>query len=231
MPNTIVLPPDALPRPAWFRQLAVRFVVLWPLKALATMAFMVLFFSAYFAILRHPLLPPLVMPRLGLDEWIPFTPAAFPVYAALWVYVSLPPALIGGLRALLWFGVWISGLCLFCLGIFWLFPTAVPPAGIDWARYPELALIKSVDAAGNACPSLHVASSVFAALWLERIARLVAAPAALRWGNALLCLAILWSTVATRQHVVLDVLAGVAVGLAFALPALRHVTRLAPGQI
>lgn len=231
MSNTVVLPPDAPPRPAWFRQLAARFVVLWPLKALGTMSFMVLFFSAYFAILRNPLLPPLTMPRLGLDDWIAFTPAAFPVYAALWVYVSLPPALIGGLRALLWFGVWIAGLCLFCLGIFWLLPTVVPPAAIDWAQYPELALIKSVDAAGNACPSLHVASAVFAALWLERIARLVAAPAALRWGNAMLCLAILWSTVATRQHVVLDVLAGGVVGLAFALPSLRHVTRLAPDQV
>lgn len=231
MPTSSVLPSQAPPRPAWFRQLATRFVVLWPLKALGTMAFMALFFWAYFAILRNPQLPPLAMPRLGLDEWIPFTPAAFPVYAALWVYVSLPPALLGGLRALLRFGVWMSALCLFCLGIFWLLPTAVPAAGIDWAQYPELALIKGIDAAGNACPSLHVASSVFAALWLERIARSVAAPAALRWGNALLCLAILWSTVATRQHVVLDVLAGVGVGLAFALPALRHVTRLAPEEV
>lgn len=225
------LSPEAPPRPAWFRQLAARFVVLWPLKAVATMLFMVLFFWAYFAILRQPLSPPATMPRLAVDAWIPFTPAAFPVYAALWVYVSLPPAFIGGLRPLLWFGAWMSALCLFCLGIFWLLPTAVPPAGIDWTNYPDLAMIKGIDAAGNACPSLHVASAVFAALWLERIARSVAAPAGLRWGNGLLCLAILWSTVATRQHVVLDVVAGVAVGLAFALPALRQVTRLAPAEV
>lgn len=231
MPKLSALPLDAAPRPVWFRQLAARFVILWPLKAVSTMAFMVLFFWAYFAILRQPLLAPTTMPRLAVDAWIPFSTAAFPVYSVLWVYVSLPPAFIGSLRPLLWFGVWISGMCLFCLGIFWLFPTAVPAAGIDWSAYPALDLIKRVDTSGNACPSLHVASSVFAALWLERIARSVAAPVALRWGNALLCMAILWSTIATRQHVALDVLAGIVVGLAFALPSVRHVGRMAPESL
>lgn len=231
MPTHSALPLVAAPRLAWFRQLAVRFAILWPLKAAGTMTFMVLFFWGYFTVLRHPLTAPTMMPRLVVDEWIPFSAAAFPVYASLWVYVSLPPAFIGSLRPLLWFGAWISAMCLFCLGIYWLLPTSVPPAGIDWSAYPQLAAIKNVDAAGNACPSLHVASSVFTALWLERIARAVGAPAALRWGNALLFAAIVWSTIATRQHVVLDVIAGVLVGLAFALPSLRHVVRLAPKEL
>lgn len=221
----------AAPRSAWFRQLASRFAILWPLKAAGTMIFMVLFFWGYFTVLRDPLTAPTMMPRIAADAWIPFSAAAFPVYASLWVYVSLPPAFIGSLRPLLWFGVWISALCLFCLGIYWVLPTAVPPAGIDWSEYPQLAMIKNVDAAGNACPSLHVASSVFTALWLERIARSVGAPTLLRWGNALLCAAILWSTIATRQHVVLDVIAGIAVGLAFALPSLRHISRMAPKEL
>ena len=228
------LPAPALPLPLsspWYRRLWARFVVLWPLKALGTMGFMALFFWAYFAVLRQPLHEATVMPTLAADRWIAFTPAAFPVYSALWVYVSLPPAFLGGLRSLLWFGVWISALCLACLGIFWLLPTAVPSAGIDWSAYPELALIKSVDAGGNACPSLHVASSIFSALWLERIARSIGAPRWLRAASALFCLAILWSTIATRQHVVLDVLAGVATGLAFALPALRHVVGVAGDEV
>ncbi|QTQ38889.1 phosphatase PAP2 family protein [Aromatoleum petrolei] len=221
-------PLDAAPRSTWFRQLATRFATLWPLKAAGTMIFMVLFFMGYFTVLRDPLTAPTMMPRVAADAWIPFSAAAFPIYASLWVYVSLPPAFIGSLRPLLWFGVWISLLCAFCLGIYWVLPTAVPSAGIDWSEYPQLAMIKNVDTAGNACPSLHVASSVFSALWLERIARSVGAPALLRWGNALLCLAILWSTIATRQHVVLDVIAGIVVGLAFALPSLRHISRMAP---
>lgn len=225
------LPLAAASRPAWFRQLAVRFAILWPLKAAGTMSFMMLFFWGYFTVLRQPLTEPVTMPRLAIDEWIPFSAAAFPIYASLWVYVSLPPAFLGSLRPLLWFGAWISALCLFCLGIYWLFPTLVPAAGIDWSAYPELAAIKNADGAGNACPSLHVASSVFTALWLERIARSVGAPVALRWGNALLCTAILWSTIATRQHVALDVLAGIVVGLMFAVPSIWHVARTAPKEL
>lgn len=208
--------PDHAPGRSWYRQLGRRIAYLWPLKALGTMSFMALFFWAYFAILRAPFGTPTIMPRLVLDAWIPFTTAAFPVYAGLWVYVSLPPALLGSFRPLMRFTGGVAALCAFCLALFWLLPTAVPPAEIDWTQYPQLDFLKSMDAAGNACPSLHVATSVYAALWLAAIGRAVGAPTALRWANALFCLAILWSTVATRQHVVLDVLAGTVVGLLFA---------------
>jgi hypothetical protein len=39
--------------------------------------------------------------------------------------------------------------------------------------------------------------------------------------------AIVWSTMATLQHVALDVFAGVAVGLAFAAASLAHVKNTA----
>lgn len=213
--------------PPWPRQIARRVLCLMWFKGLGTTGFMLLFFWGYFAVLRHPAWPPGTMPLTPLDAWIPFTPAAFPAYASLWVYVSLPPALFRHLRPLLLFGLWMAALCAFCLALFWLFPTVVPAAGIDWARYPELALIKGVDASGNACPSLHVASAVFAAAWLDRLFRAVGAPRWLRGLSALHCLVILWSTLATRQHVALDVLAGLLVGGAFAAAALRHVGRRA----
>jgi hypothetical protein len=74
-----------------------------------------------------------------------------------------------------------------------------------------------------------VASAVFTALWLERVLRDIGAPRACHGVNRGLCLLIMWSTVATRQHVVLDVAAGAVVGLLFALPALHHVSRRCPG--
>lgn len=209
----------------WYRQLARRVALLWPLKAVGTMAFMALFFWGYFAVLEYPLRPPVTMPVLPPDRWIPFTPLAFPVYVSLWVYVSLPPALLASLRTLLGFGAWIAALCLFCLGLFWLWPTAVPAADIDWQLYPQMALIKGIDVGGNACPSLHVGSAVFAACWLARLLHNIGAPALLRQANWLFCLLIVWSTMATRQHVLLDVLAGALVGLLFALASLAQVAR------
>ena len=80
------------------------------------------------------------------------------------------------MRPLLLFGAWIGALCLACLAVFWVFPTAVPAAGIDWSLHPEMAVIKGLDAAGNACPSLHVGSAVFAAAWLARLFRTIGAP-------------------------------------------------------
>ena len=198
------------------------------LKAVGTTAFMSLFFVAYFAILHHPLISTTVMPLTPLDAWVAFTPRAFPVYVSLWVYVSLPPALFSSFRPLALFGLWIAALCLFCLAIFWLFPTAIPAPGIDWAQYPEMAFIKGLDASGNACPSLHVASAVFSAFWLDRLFRVVGAPRWTGYASQTACLAILWSTMATRQHVMLDVLAGTLVGSLFALLSLRHVGRVAP---
>jgi hypothetical protein len=218
--------------PRWIRLLFSRIAILWPLKAAGTMVFMAIFFWGYFWVLRNPRIPITVMPLIGLDAWIPFTPLAFTVYASLWIYVSLPPALLGNFRMLAHYGQWMSGMCLFCLGIFWLLPTGVPQADIDWRLYPSMALIKDADTAGNACPSLHVASAVFSAFWLERLFRVVGVPGMVRWLSGAYCLAILWSTMATRQHVAIDVLVGTAVGAAFAVLSLRHAMAVAPaGEI
>ncbi|HEX5805219.1 MAG TPA: phosphatase PAP2 family protein [Macromonas sp.] len=212
------------PRPAsgWLQLTLRRIVTLWPLKAMGTTAFMFLFFWGYFGVQQNPLGTPFTMPLTRLDQAIAFTPWAYGVYVSLWVYVSLPPALLGQVRPLLQYGLWATLMCLFCLGIFWLFPTVTPPFQIDWLAYPELGLIKQVDTGGNACPSLHVASAVFSACWFMRLWRELQAPAAVRWLSVAHCVAIVWSTIAIRQHVVWDAVAGVAVGLVFAALSLRH---------
>lgn len=211
--------------PHWLRRIGARLLWYWPLKASGTCGFMVLFFWAYFYILHHPQSQPTVMPAIWLDQWIAFTPYAFAVYVSLWVYVSLVPALLGNLRAMVLFCLWMSAMCLFCLAMFWLFPTQTPDFGIDWRLYPTLGLIKGVDAAGNACPSLHVASAIFSAFWLERILSQLQVPAALRVLNWVHCVAIAWSTIATLQHVALDVFAGIAVGVVFAIASLWQVPK------
>lgn len=206
----------------WQRQFVDRLILLWPLKAFGTTGFMVLFFWGYFTVQHNPLVAPTVMPAIWLDHWIGFSPSALPFYVSLWVYVSLAPALIGNLRALLDFGAWIGAMCLFCLAIFWAFPTSTPAFGIDWAAYPEFAFIKGLDASGNAFPSLHVASAVFTAFWLQRLFVRIDAPKALAWLSALHCALIVWSTIATRQHVVWDAVGGAVVGIVFAWLSLRR---------
>lgn len=216
----------------WYLQASGRLAILLPLKAIGTMTFMVAFFFGYFTVLRNPLNDPVTMPITVVDQWVGFTPGAFTAYVSLWLYVSLPPAFLTSRANLLRFTVWIAALCGFCLVLFLLFPTQIPASSIDFTQFPRMAFLKGVDAGGNACPSLHVATAVFAAFWLDRLGRAISAPVLLRWVTATHCLLILWSTMAIRQHVFLDVLAGLLVGAVFAWLSLRRASgRADPGEI
>lgn len=180
------------------------------------MGFTLVFFAAYIYLLKNPASQVLVMPLTVFDHWVGFEPWALPVYLSLWVYVSLPPMFMRTRREILRYGVWIGSLCLVALGIFYLWPNAVPPANIDWARYPGVAFLKGVDAAGNACPSLHVATAVFSGFWLHWLLPTVGLGGRTRLTSAVWCAAIAYSTMATKQHVALDVVAGAALGFTLA---------------
>ncbi len=190
-------------------------------KAIGTTALTTVFFVGYIHLLKNPSGAVTEVPLTWLDAWIGFQPLALVPYLSLWLYVSLPSAFLVRRRDLLQYGLHIGLMCGLGLLIFWLWPTAVPPANIDWAAYPGMAFLKGVDAAGNACPSLHVATALFSGIWLDRLLCRFDSPAGSHVLNALWCLAIIWSTVATRQHVVLDALAGAALALVAAGCSLR----------
>ena len=104
----------------------------------------------------------------------------------------------------------------------------MPPPDVDWSQHPAFAVLQSIDASGNACPSLHVAFAVFTAVWFERLWRQMGAGRLVRVFNWLWCLGILYSTVAIRQHVSLDVLTGAVLGATVAVVHLRML-RAFPG--
>ena len=204
--------PAAAPRALWRADVWSRVRCAWFAKMTATTLGISGFFVAYFWVLHHPQFPLTVMPLTALDRWVDFRPEALPVYLSLWLYVSLAPALLKSLRELASFGLAALALSAIGLGIFMLWPTAIPSFDIDWSQHPSIQFLKTVDVASNACPSLHVAFAVFTALWLERLLLEMHSGMALRVLNALWCLGILYSTLATRQHVVIDVVAGAALG-------------------
>ena len=207
----------------WLHQLGPRMRTMWLAKVIGTTAGMTAFFIAYFWVLNHPVFPVTIMPLVAVDRWIAFRPEALVLYVSLWVYVSLAPGLLIDRRELFSYGLAAVVLSVIGLGFFFLWPTAVPKVELDWARYPSFLTLRDVDASGNACPSLHVAFAVFTAFWFARLLRQMQAgrlPQALNW---LWCLGILYSTLATRQHVALDVLAGAILGAVVAVCHLRLV--------
>jgi len=199
-------------------------LTLFWLKFVGTAGGIALFLWAYFWVLRHPLGEITVMPAIWLDRMIGVQPWSFSLYVTLWLYISLGTALARDVRELANFGLASLAMGVVGLGAFLLVPTRVADAAIDWTLYPSLHFLKSVDAPGNACPSLHAAFCVFTWVVLHAQLKSLAAPRAVLGVNGLWGLGILYSTVATGQHVVLDVLAGAALGGATALAYLRSIS-------
>lgn len=192
------------------RELNRLFWHLWWIKAPGSTLFIWLFFEGYFFMLRYPHSQVITMPLTWLDTAIPMQWWAWIPYLSLWLYTCLPPALMPDFRRLVFYGVSVGLACGVGLLCFYLWPTAVPP----FAKPPgtSLAFLEGIDAAGNACPSLHVGIAVFSALWLHRQLREVRAGRRWLLLNWFWCLAIIYSTMATKQHVALDVLGGTLLG-------------------
>ena len=210
------------PQTPWYRQAAAVIPRHMYLKSIGTTLFISLFFVVYFYLLKDPAYTTTVMPITLLDRLIGFQPLALPMYLSLWVYVSLPPALLATRRELYGYGMAMAGTCLAGLVVFYFWPTAVPAAHIDWAQYPNVDFLKNMDAAGNACPSLHVTTAVFSGIWLNHLLRRFGAPQWILILNWTWCIGIIYSALATRQHVAVDVLAGLALGVLSACLSLRH---------
>ena len=224
------LPYECPPDVGWRHQLGARVFTWWPAKMIGTTLGMTAFFFVYFWLLRHPFFPVTIMPLTVVDRLIGFFPEALPLYLSLWFYVSLAPALLIDRRELASYGLATVVLSAIGLGIFFFWPTAVPPPDVDWSQHPAFAFLKSVDASGNACPSLHVAFAVFTAIWFERLLRQMRAGRLVRSLNRLWCAGILYSTIAIRQHVALDVLGGILLGAVVAGVHLR-LLRAFPGPV
>lgn len=202
-----------------------RILTLWWLKALGNSLFMWLFFEAYFYLLRHPSREVTPLALLPWDGWVPYTPLAWLAYLSLWVYTALPAALQANFSGLIHFGFSVGALCVTGLLCFYLWPTTIPSHYPFAAGAPENWL-GGVDAPGNACPSLHVASAVFSFIWLRPQLKALCNQAWPQWMNGLWCLSIVISTLSVRQHILTDVIVGAVLGGFLGLATVRsHVRR------
>lgn len=184
------------------------------------------FFTAYFYLLKNPAFPVTTMPLTALDIAVSFQPGALILYATLWLYVALPPAFQANRRDLIYYGLAVAVLCATGLACFLFWPTAIPAVNVDWEYYYGFPILKGVDAAGNACPSLHVATAVFSGIWLNRQLSEIDAPRLARIFNWIWCGGIVYSTLATKQHVALDMVAGAALGALAAVLSLALLSRI-----
>ena len=214
------------PTPAsWAAALRQRFRTLPLLKATGNTVFLVIFFYCYLYIQRNPVFEVTQIPATGIDRWIGFQPSALGLYLSLWVYTALPVAFQPDLRQLARYGMHIGLMCAISLMIFMLWPTSVSAAVGQREGSGMFAIMYAVDTNGNACPSLHVAAAVFSCMWLHVMLRQVSAPTWPRWLNVIWCAGICYSTLAVKQHLLIDLIAGGALGAVTGWWSLRAAAR------
>jgi len=207
--------------PGWRTDIWFRIRRHFALKLIGTTVCTSLFFIGYFHVLRFPVFPVTLMPLTALDRLVPFEPLALFPYLTLWFYLGVAPGLQRTFVELVVYAGWLSVMCFAGLVIFYFWPTAVPPLLIDVTGLTGFAMLQGVDSAGNACPSLHVAVAVFTAVRIEGVLQQSGTPVGWRVVNLVWVVAIVWSTLATKQHVVMDALAGAVLGVVFVGISLR----------
>jgi membrane-associated phospholipid phosphatase len=163
---------------------------------------------------------PPARPHVGLDELFAVQPAWSLVYGALYLFLILLPVIIIQEERLLraTFRAYLV-LWLLSYAVFWTYPTVAPrPPSVEGDGFAAwgLRFLYSADPPHNCFPSLHVAHTFVSALATGRVHR------RLGW-VALACAALVGlSTLFTKQHYVLDVVAGVALSLTIGLLFLRR---------
>jgi hypothetical protein len=202
--------------PSWAAELGTRARQSLVVTIVGTTLLTAVFFVGYFYIQMHPRITPHRMSLTGLDSLIPFQPELLFVYLSLWIYLGAGPGLQPDSTARARYALWMIALGLSGLVIFWTWPTQVPEFSLI-TEFPGISTLQHVDMTSNACPSMHVAAAIFTALRVDQVFQATRAPLAMRWINGAWFAAIAYSTLAIRQHVVWDVLAGALLGACFAL--------------
>jgi hypothetical protein len=147
----------------------------------------------------------------AFDHAVPFLPETAWVYQSLFIFLPLTTLAQRDSASLIRFA---SGFCLLVLAfstIFWFYPTQIqdhpPLAHVSWA-YDHL--VTAVDGRRNAFPSLHAALTVYAG---SSLIRLQSKNRFARCGAILWILALLLSTLTTKQHILVDLIFGAGAGL------------------
>jgi hypothetical protein len=190
-----------------------RLCACWRLKAALAVIVCFTFCVPYFLIGTFPLLPVHELPLTRLDRAIGFHP-----YAWVWVYqseyliVNGVPWLARRRDELIRYVRGFATLALVSFAVFLVFPVRAPkppvenPTGMYW-------LLQLYDVPTNSLPSLHAGLVVFTLAFGNRIiGRDVGRGVKwlfLVWGGL-----ILYATLATKEHYVVDIVTGVLLALA-----------------
>jgi membrane-associated phospholipid phosphatase len=212
-------PANGVPRQMVWASLTRPYPVTWPMIALLMLVPLYIFIGAW-AEGR-----PAHVPALAADAMVPLEPAWGLAYGAFYLFLILLPVFVIRDEAHIrrtfsaYLSVWVTSYI-----VFLLYPTiASRPGQVPGHGFGAWGLraLYAADPPYNCFPSLHVAHSFVSAFACSRINRTVGAAA----GFCAVLVAL--STLFTKQHYILDVVAGIALAYAAYLVFLRSSPRAA----
>jgi membrane-associated phospholipid phosphatase len=188
------------------------------LKLVGTAAITLWLSVPYLLLERFQLFTVTPMSAGFVDRAIPFSDKAVWPYLSVYALLLIGPALMIRREPLLRYAFGLAAMGVVADAVFLFWPTMCPrpdPAQTI-TLYQKLV---SIDTPGNSFPSLHAGYAVYGALFaVQVLSEMRAGPIwkLLVWIWALL---VLYATIATRQHVFTDIVAGSLLGwLAFLIP-------------
>jgi fatty acid desaturase/membrane-associated phospholipid phosphatase len=167
--------------------------------------------APYFAIQRHPLFPAILMPSTFFDRAVPYWEPAIWLYLSLYLLLTLPLLLARNYRILFQMAFGFGWIAIVSHSLFLVWPTAVPPLPLATpVTSPIMRLVLAADSNLNALPSLHASLAIYCALCCAYLLKSRKSKAAIWLWTTL----VLVSTLLAERHVVLDLCAGAALGVA-----------------
>lgn len=150
-----------------------------------------------------------VLPETYFDSLIPYNPAGIWLYCSFFLLVPMAFLWVEPKR-LPWLVMAFFGCILVSAFVFLCYPTTLiypPNFGLTISE-KSLLFLQNFDSRQNCLPSLHGALTVLCVWALISRQRLFVSSLLILWG-----LAIGYATIQTRQHIMLDLSAGILLGL------------------
>jgi len=185
----------------------------WKLKLFLTLTISLAHWSIYFGLERLTFFPKTLIPSGPIDHLIPFSPNLAIAYASLNFLVPVAPVLMVSSKQLIRFSIGLISVLLCGYLVFFFFPTTCPRPPLEAGTNSLYRWIVKIDYPLNAFPSLHAAIAVYAALGCNRIMNSIRHHRAFIATIWIWTAVILYTTLATKQHVFADVFAGVFLGI------------------
>jgi membrane-associated phospholipid phosphatase len=165
----------------------------------------------YLFLQRHHFFPATNMPSSFFDRIIPFSDQAVWLYLSIYLLMPVGPFLMNSRKQIFHYAIGIVLISLLANAIFLFWPTSCPRPVVQGTNVAYQTLI-SIDNSFHAFPSLHAAFAVYSALCGGLVLRELGSRNFWRISLWFWVCLILYATLATKQHVSADIIAGSALG-------------------